>query len=246
MFSGSSNKKTFFPKKKKIRYKTISFLAITEKDLFRVIVSFVYMESLRVFKIVVVGPSGSGKSSLLLRYSDDLFVDSYISTIGVDFKLKTVEHENEKIKLQLWDTAGQERFRTITSSFYRGAHCVVVVFDQSDHTSFAQLPQHIQDARRWTEERTPVFLVANKMDKISQVVEAQTKALAEEYNCYPCMSVSAKTGDNVDKVFENVTRVLWERSKRQRMIYDEKKKLPIGEEVDFNKKEKQCGSCWIL
>ncbi|ETW31864.1 Ras-like GTP-binding protein YPT1 [Plasmodium falciparum FCH/4] len=74
-----------------------------------------------LFKILLIGDSGVGKSCLLLRFADDTYTDSYISTIGVDFKIKTIEIEDKIIKLQIWDTAGQERFRTITSSYYRGA-----------------------------------------------------------------------------------------------------------------------------
>ncbi|KAJ8433972.1 hypothetical protein Cgig2_033770 [Carnegiea gigantea] len=79
-----------------------------------------------LFKLLLIGDSSVGKSCLLLRFADDSYVDSYISTIGVDFKIRTVELDGKTIKLQIWDTAGQERFRTITSSYYRGAHGIIV------------------------------------------------------------------------------------------------------------------------
>ncbi|AQK73196.1 ypt homolog4, partial [Zea mays] len=79
-----------------------------------------------LFKLLLIGDSGVGKSCLLLRFADDSYLDSYISTIGVDFKIRTVEQDGKTIKLQIWDTAGQERFRTITSSYYRGAHGIIV------------------------------------------------------------------------------------------------------------------------
>ncbi|PWS22812.1 hypothetical protein DKP78_16425, partial [Enterococcus faecium] len=82
-----------------------------------------------LFKLLLIGDSGVGKSCLLLRFADDSYLDSYISTIGVDFKIRTVEQDGKTIKLQIWDTAGQERFRTITSSYYRGAHGIIIVYD---------------------------------------------------------------------------------------------------------------------
>ena len=79
---------------------------------------------------------GVGKSCLLLRFADDTYTDSYISTIGVDFKIRTVDLDTKTIKLEIWDTAGQERFRTITSSYYRGAHGIIIVYDITDKETF--------------------------------------------------------------------------------------------------------------
>ena len=93
-------------------------------------------------KILLTGTSGVGRSSLLLRFADNTFTASYISTIGVDFKIKTLQIAGKEIKLQVWDTAGEERFRTITSSYYRGAHAVVVVYDISEKDP-------LKDVKEW-------------------------------------------------------------------------------------------------
>uniref|UniRef100_A0A8B9YXC0 RAB35, member RAS oncogene family n=1 Tax=Bos mutus grunniens TaxID=30521 RepID=A0A8B9YXC0_BOSMU len=98
-----------------------------------------------LFKLLIIGDSGVGKSSLLLRFADNTFSGSYITTIGVDFKIRTVEINGEKVKLQIWDTAGQERFRTITSTYYRGTHGVIVVYDVTSAESFVNV-------KRWLHE----------------------------------------------------------------------------------------------
>uniref|UniRef100_A0A8C6PJH6 RAB35, member RAS onco family n=1 Tax=Nothobranchius furzeri TaxID=105023 RepID=A0A8C6PJH6_NOTFU len=98
-----------------------------------------------LFKLLIIGDSGVGKSSLLLRFADNTFSGSYITTIGVDFKIRTVELNGEKVKLQIWDTAGQERFRTITSTYYRGTHGVIVVYDVTSAESFVNV-------KRWLHE----------------------------------------------------------------------------------------------
>merc|ERR1711869_194809 len=96
-----------------------------------------------LFKLLLIGDSGVGKSCLLLRFADDTYTETYISTIGVDFKIRTIEIEGKVIKLQIWDTAGQERFRTITSSYSRGAHGIIVVYDITDEDSFTAVARWI-------------------------------------------------------------------------------------------------------
>ena len=98
-----------------------------------------------LLKVLLIGDAGVGKSSLLLRYTEDKFDEALGSTIGVDFKVKTVEADGKRVKLTLWDTAGQERFRTLTSSYYRGAQGVVLVYDVTRRATF-------DDLQRWLEE----------------------------------------------------------------------------------------------
>jgi Ras-related protein Rab-1A len=159
-----------------------------------------------LFKLLLIGDSGVGKSSLLHRFADDEYKEDYISTIGVDFKFKTVEGaDGKQVKLQIWDTAGQERFRTITSSYYRGAHGIVIVYDITDSESFANVKQWLHEINRYASENVNKLLVGNKCDLESerQVSLEQGKELAESLGL-TFVETSAKSNSNVDQVFHKM------------------------------------------
>ena len=105
---------------------------------------------------------------MLLRYSNDIFSESYIATIGVDFKIRTIDIGGKRVKLSIWDTAGQERFRTITSSYYKGAHGIMVVFDVNDSESFNNVSEWITEIQKHTNGRAERLLVGNKSDSNSR------------------------------------------------------------------------------
>ncbi|GIQ87317.1 LOW QUALITY PROTEIN: small GTPase superfamily, Rho type, partial [Kipferlia bialata] len=114
-----------------------------------------------LFKLLLIGDSGVGKSCLLLRFADDTYTDTYISTIGVDFKIRTIDIGNKTIKLQIWDTAGQERFKTITSTYYRGAQGIIVVYDATDAESFQHVRPSVTGlALTWTTDHYVLPAVA--------------------------------------------------------------------------------------
>ncbi|PCH38563.1 small GTP-binding protein [Wolfiporia cocos MD-104 SS10] len=160
-----------------------------------------------LFKLLLIGDSGVGKvrhlqSCLLLRFAEDSFTDSYLSTIGVDFKIRTIEFEGKMIKLQIWDTAGQERFRTIAAAYYRGAHGIVVVYDVTDNDSFANVKGWLQEIERYGSEGVKKLLIGNKSDLVERkVVEYNSaKEFADELQI-PFIETSAKTSTNVEEAF---------------------------------------------
>lgn len=155
-----------------------------------------------LFKLLLIGDSGVGKSCLLLRFADDTYTESYISTIGVDFKIRTIELDGKTIKLQIWDTAGQERFRTITSSYYRGAHGIIVVYDVTDLDSFNNVKQWLQEIDRYASDSVNKLLVGNKCDMSARkVVDYNTaKEFAEQLGI-PFLETSARTSTNVEQAF---------------------------------------------
>mmetsp|Transcript_97292 Transcript_97292/g.280049 ORF Transcript_97292/g.280049 Transcript_97292/m.280049 type:complete len:203 (-) Transcript_97292:1-609(-) len=155
-----------------------------------------------LFKLLIIGDSGVGKSCLLLRFTDDTYTDSYTSTIGVDFKIRTTELDGKTIKLQIWDTAGQERFRTITSSYYRGAHGIIVVYDVSDSASFQNVQQWIREIDRNAGETCQKLLIGNKADLSSKRVVStkEGKEFADSLGI-EFLETSAKTSQNVEQAF---------------------------------------------
>jgi len=164
------------------------------------------------FKILLIGDSGVGKSCLLLRFADDSWTDSHISTIGVDFKIKTLNCDGKVIKLQIWDTAGQERFRTITSSYYRGAQGIILVFDCTDMESFNNVKQWLGEIDRYACENVNKLLVGNKTDLVQgRVVD---KSVAQEFAdsmTIPYIETSAKNATGVEDAFMLMARAIKDR-----------------------------------
>lgn len=175
-----------------------------------------HMHSDYLFKLLLIGDSGVGKSCLLLRFADDTYTESYISTIGVDFKIRTIDLDGKTIKLQIWDTAGQERFRTITSSYYRGAHGIIVVYDVTDFESFNNVKSWLHEIDRYACENVNKLLVGNKCDLESsrKVTTEQAKEFAESLGIQ-FLETSAKNSTNVENAFQQMAHQIKQRMKSQ-------------------------------
>ena len=157
-----------------------------------------------VYKILLLGDSEVGKSCFLMRYSDNVFVENYITTIGLDYKLKYVQLDSgETIKVQLWDTAGQDRYRTIAKNYYKGSHGILLLYDVTKLSSFENIREWIKDIKEEVYEKAIIFLIGNKIDKTTErkITTEQGTKLAEEYNL-PFFEASAKSGENVDEIFK--------------------------------------------
>ncbi|XP_044472690.1 ras-related protein RABE1c-like [Mangifera indica] len=166
-----------------------------------------------LIKLLLIGDSGVGKSCLLLRFSDDSFTTSFITTIGIDFKIRTIELDGKRIKLQIWDTAGQERFRTITTAYYRGAMGILLVYDVTDESSFNNIRNWMRNIEQHAADNVNKILVGNKadMDESKRAVPtAKGQALADEYGI-KFFETSAKTNFNVEQVFFSIARDIKQR-----------------------------------
>ncbi|XP_036295658.1 ras-related protein Rab-8B isoform X2 [Pipistrellus kuhlii] len=117
-----------------------------------------------LFKLLLIGDSGVGKTCLLFRFSEDAFNTTFISTIGIDFKIRTIELDGKKIKLQIWDTAGQERFRTITTAYYRGAMGIMLVYDITNEKSFDNIKNWIRNIEEHASLDVERMILGNKCD----------------------------------------------------------------------------------
>mmetsp|Transcript_6489 Transcript_6489/g.7419 ORF Transcript_6489/g.7419 Transcript_6489/m.7419 type:complete len:206 (-) Transcript_6489:1274-1891(-) len=191
-----------------------------------------------LFKLVLIGDSGVGKSCLLLRFADDSFTESYISTIGVDFRFRTVKVGDKYVKLQIWDTAGQERFRTITSAYYRGADGIIMTYDVTNQDSFDHVQDWLQEVNRYANEGTCKLLIGNKSDREDKVVSTEVGTEFAKKLDMPFLETSAKTAANVEAAFLAMASQLIkirEGSGSNAGQFDQSNSVTIGDPGEGNK-----------
>jgi len=169
------------------------------------------------YKIVIVGKSAVGKSSIMIKFTDDRFTENYLTTIGVDFKFRSFKLKEESFKLQIWDTAGQEKYQTITKTFYKGAHAVIIVFDITSRISFEEMTNMwFREVESNCDKDVQIAIVGNKCD-----MESQREVSHEEANNFAIKNnstyfeASAKSGTNIEQIFFGLTEIIYAKENLQ-------------------------------
>lgn len=166
--------------------------------------SFDYM-----FKLLIIGNSSVGKTSFLYRYADDSFTSAFVSTVGIDFKVKTVLRQDKRVKLQIWDTAGQERYRTITTAYYRGAMGFILMYDVTNEESFNAVQDWSTQIKTYSWDNAQVVLAGNKCDLEDErlISSEQGKQLAQSMGI-EFFESSAKENVNVAAIFDRLVDII--------------------------------------
>ena len=194
-----------------------------------------------IFKILLLGDSNVGKSSLISRYVDGLWSDVFVPTIGVDFKIKTLEIGNKNIKMQIWDTAGQERFRNIISSYFRGSHGILLIYDITNKNSFNNLQDWLEVIENNANKNVLKILIGNKNDleEDRQIKTEEGQSFANRNNMQ-FIETSAKTNTNVTDAFEALAKIMMEFNSDKKPISNENKKVNVSSGKNLNTKKKCC------
>ena len=164
-----------------------------------------------LYKILLLGDSTVGKTCFLLRYTDDTFLDLHMATIGLDYRLKTMILDDQRIvKVQLWDTAGQDKFRAITRNYYKGARGIILIYDITNIKSYDNIKKWINEIKEEISEQVTIVLIGNKIDNEGErkISKEQGEKLANDYNV-AFFETSAKTGQGINEsVFYLVQKIV--------------------------------------
>ena len=190
-----------------------------------------------IIKILTLGETQVGKTSIVLRYSEDKFNYNKIATIGIDFKIKVIRKGNEKIKVSIYDTAGQERFQNIVKHYYKGANGVLLVYDITKRDSFKKLEFWIEDLKENADniDNLFIYLIGNKndMENKREVSYQEASDFAKEKNL-PYIEVSAKSGNNIKKLFDEVIK-----GAMTKMLINENNENSLNESIRLSFLEKE-------
>ena len=202
------------------------------------------MSARYIIKLLTLGDTNVGKTSVVLRFSDDKYNDNQLSTIGVDFRTKYMKLGENSVKALIWDTAGQERFKNIIASYYRGAHGILLIYDVTDKDSFKNLSNWIIEIEKNSSKQVLKVLIGNKTDLEDKrvVTYNQGKEFADTYGL-KYIETSAKKNLNVNEAFETLGRELIIASEEKKITKQKQnKKITVAKAQDLNV-EKKNGCC---
>ena len=194
--------------------------------------------------MVLIGDTSVGKSCILTRFADDQFTDNYVTTIGVDFRFKTMIVMDKIVKIQVWDTAGQERYRSITNAYYKGAEGILIVFDLTNEESFKNIKTWIKEVTSFTGQDVIILCLGNKMDIKNEINHDIIEQFKKETNL-EIYNVSAKTGEGIENAFIHIIELLIKKNLNKK----NKPKIEINNNTtnnmnnNNNKIEKKKESC---
>ena len=188
-------------------------------------------ENEKKYKILIIGEASVGKTSIMCRYADNFFPENYKSTIGIDFRIKKINHKNDKFKIQILDTAGQERFRSIGNSYYREVRGIFIVFDLTDKDTFNQLDYWLQSINDVVDNQN-IIILANKCDLKEEVTDDEINNYIIKTN-YDIIKVSARKNININQAFKKMINLIKNHRDPERDSFMLKKKKT-------KKKKKQC------
>ena len=197
-----------------------------------------------IFKVLLLGNSDVGKSSLLLRFVDKTWSDSFVPTIGVDFKVKTMNIGDKTVKMQIWDTAGQERFRNVVASYFRGSNGILLIYDVTNRDSFKNLDSWLEVIENNASDNVLKILIGNKVDLVEdiEIKKEEGQQFANRYNMQ-FIETSAKLDTNVSEAFETLAKLMIEFNSKQVPLTQKKtdnKKLSSSAGKDLNAKKGCC------
>ncbi|XP_056633505.1 ras-related protein Rab-43 [Diorhabda sublineata] len=196
-----------------------------------------------LFKIVIVGECGTGKTCVVQRFKNGTFIERHGNTIGVDFSMKTVVVDNKKVKLQIWDTAGQERFRTITQSYYRSANGVIIVYDITKRSSFLSVTKWVEEVKRYSGNSVLLAVVGNKADleTLREVEFEEAEGICQYMpDVLFVLEASAKSNSNIEEAFMYLATELKRRHDNGMLMQDDDEDtIRLGDTKTITK----CSTC---
>ena len=207
------------------------------------------------FKLLIVGNSSVGKSAILLRFADDKYDESYVSTIGIDFKVRSIDLDGTRVKMQIWDTAGQEKFRTIGTAYYRNTHGVILVYDVTSKESFLSMERWLQEIKKNCGNTSyKIVLVGNKDDNpnLKKISTDEASEFAKQMGI-PLFETSAKENINVEEMFYAIAKMMVDTKntktlarQKEKEIDNDTKRVRENKSNNKSKGKKSSSKCIIL